>query len=100
MFDLNNFSIFVPQTKKNNEKDSIHYRLVEDKVFIEEDMIGKLRFKTAMFEDVLDGGDDCVFVGDKSRQADRYLAAQLGWQTVWRKIIIGLSRLSSGLIPK
>lgn len=34
---------------------------------IEEDMIGKLRFKTAMFEGVLDGGDDCVFVGDKSR---------------------------------
>jgi hypothetical protein len=30
-------------------------------------MIGKLRFKTAMFEGVLDGGDDCVFVGDKSR---------------------------------
>lgn len=34
---------------------------------IEEDMIGKLRFKTAMFEGVLDGGDDRVFVGDKSR---------------------------------
>ena len=30
-------------------------------------MIGKLRFKTAMFEGVLDGGDDRVFVGDKSR---------------------------------
>ena len=34
---------------------------------IEEDMIGKLRFKAAMFEGVLDGGDDSVFVGDKSR---------------------------------
>ncbi len=34
---------------------------------IEEDMIGKLRFKTAMFEGVLDGGDDCIFVSDKSR---------------------------------
>jgi superfamily II DNA/RNA helicase len=34
---------------------------------IEEDMIGKLRFKTAMFEGVLDGGEDCIFLGDKSR---------------------------------
>lgn len=34
---------------------------------IEEDMIGKLRFKTAMFEGVLDGGDDRVFVGDQSK---------------------------------
>ena len=34
---------------------------------IEEDMIGKLRFKAAMFEGVLDGGDDRVFVGDQSK---------------------------------
>ena len=29
---------------------------------IEEDMVGKLRFKTSMFEGVLDGGEDSVFV--------------------------------------
>ncbi len=34
---------------------------------IEEDMIDKLRFKTAMFEGVLDGGDDRVFIGDQSK---------------------------------
>ena len=34
---------------------------------IEENMIGKLRFKAAMFEGVLDGGDDRVFVGDQSK---------------------------------
>lgn len=31
---------------------------------IEESMIGKLRFKTSMFEGVLDGGDDTVFISD------------------------------------
>ena len=31
---------------------------------IEEGMIAKLRFKTSMFEGVLDGGDDSVFVSD------------------------------------
>ena len=31
---------------------------------IEEGMIGKLQFKTSMFEGVLDGGDDAVFVSD------------------------------------
>lgn len=29
---------------------------------IEEDMVGKLRFKTSMFEGVLDGGEDSVFI--------------------------------------
>lgn len=29
---------------------------------IEEDMVGKLRFKTSLFEGVLDGGEDSVFV--------------------------------------
>lgn len=31
---------------------------------IEESMIGKLRFKTSLFEGVLDGGDDAVFASD------------------------------------
>ena len=31
---------------------------------IEEDMLSKLRFKTALFEGVLDGGDDAVFLSD------------------------------------
>lgn len=31
---------------------------------IEEGMIGKLRFKTSMFEGVLDGGDDTVFISE------------------------------------
>ncbi len=31
---------------------------------IEESMLGKLRFKTSMFEGVLDDGEDSVFVGD------------------------------------
>ena len=34
---------------------------------IEEQMIGKLRFKTSMFEGVLDGGEDAVFVGNSSK---------------------------------
>ena len=34
------------------------------KNFIEEGMIAKLRFKSSMFEGVLDGGDDTVFVSD------------------------------------
>ena len=33
----------------------------------EEEMIGKLRFKTAMFVGVLDGGEDSIFVSDKSK---------------------------------
>ncbi len=33
---------------------------------IEEDMVGKLRFKTSMFEGVLDNGEDSIFItGDK-----------------------------------
>ena len=50
------------------------YRLGQDKPVqilnlvskdsIEEGMIAKLRFKTSMFEGVLDGGDDTVFVSD------------------------------------
>ncbi|MBQ0080297.1 MAG: DEAD/DEAH box helicase [Alistipes sp.] len=31
---------------------------------IEESMIGKLKFKTSMFEGILDGGDDVVFAND------------------------------------
>ncbi len=33
---------------------------------IEEGMLGKLRFKTAMFEGVLDNGEDTIYLGDKS----------------------------------
>ena len=33
----------------------------------EEQMLGKLRFKTAMFEGVLDNGEDTIFIGDKSK---------------------------------
>lgn len=32
---------------------------------IEEQMVGKLRFKSSMFEGVLDGGDDAVFLNDE-----------------------------------
>ena len=31
---------------------------------IEQDMLGKLRFKTSMFEGVLDDGEDSVFITD------------------------------------
>lgn len=34
---------------------------------IEEDMLGKLRFKTAMFEGVLDNGEDTIFLGNESK---------------------------------
>ena len=34
---------------------------------IEEDMLGKLRFKSAMFEGVLDGGEDSIFLGNESK---------------------------------
>lgn len=34
---------------------------------IEEDMLGKLRFKTAMFEGVLDNGEDAIFLGNESK---------------------------------
>lgn len=33
---------------------------------IEEQMLDKLRFKSAMFEGVLDGGEDTIYVGDKT----------------------------------
>ena len=33
---------------------------------IEEQMLDKLRFKSAMFEGVLDGGEDTIYVGDNS----------------------------------
>lgn len=33
---------------------------------IEEDMLGKLKFKSAMFEGVLDNGEDTIYFGDKS----------------------------------
>lgn len=34
---------------------------------IEEGMLGKLRFKTAMFEGVLDNGEDAIFLGNESK---------------------------------
>ena len=34
---------------------------------IEEQMIGKLRFKTAMFEGVLDNGEDTIFLGNETK---------------------------------
>ena len=34
---------------------------------IEESMLGKLRFKTAMFEGVLDNGEDTIFLGNESK---------------------------------
>ena len=34
---------------------------------IEEDMLGKLRFKTAMFEGVLDNGEDTIFLGNETK---------------------------------
>ena len=34
---------------------------------IEENMLGKLRFKTAMFEGVLDNGEDTIFLGNESK---------------------------------
>ena len=34
---------------------------------IEEGMLGKLRFKTAMFEGVLDNGEDTIFLGNESK---------------------------------
>ena len=34
---------------------------------IEEEMLGKLRFKTAMFEGVLDNGEDTIFLGSESK---------------------------------
>jgi len=34
---------------------------------IEEQMLDKLRFKSAMFEGVLDGGDDTIFLGNESK---------------------------------
>ena len=34
---------------------------------IEEGMLGKLRFKTAMFEGVLDNGEDSIFLGNESK---------------------------------
>lgn len=34
---------------------------------IEEQMLGKLRFKSAMFEGVLDGGEDTIFLGNESK---------------------------------
>ena len=34
---------------------------------IEEDMLGKLRFKSAMFEGVLDGGEDTILLGNESK---------------------------------
>ncbi len=34
---------------------------------IEEQMLGKLRFKSAMFEGVLDNGADTIYLGDKSK---------------------------------
>jgi SNF2 family DNA or RNA helicase len=37
---------------------------------IEEQMLGKLRFKSAMFEGVLDGGEDTVYLGSQSKFAD------------------------------
>ena len=34
---------------------------------IEESMLGKLRFKTAMFEGVLDNGEDTIFLGNETK---------------------------------
>ena len=34
---------------------------------IEEQMLGKLQFKSAMFEGVLDNGEDTIFLGDQSK---------------------------------
>jgi hypothetical protein len=34
---------------------------------IEEGMLGKLRFKTAMFEGVLDNGEDTIFLGNETK---------------------------------
>ncbi len=34
---------------------------------IEEQMLGKLRFKSAMFEGVLDGGEDAIFLSNESK---------------------------------
>ena len=34
---------------------------------IEENMLGKLRFKSAMFEGVLDGGEDTIFLSNESK---------------------------------
>ena len=34
---------------------------------IEEGMLGKLRFKTAMFEGVLDNGEDAIFLGNETK---------------------------------
>lgn len=48
---------------------------------IEEDMLSKLRFKTALFEGVLDGGDDAVFLSGEKFEGllqglERYIEAE------------------------
>ena len=41
--------------------------LVDSNGIVDENVLDKLKFKTAMFEGVLDNGEDAIFIGDQSK---------------------------------
>ena len=60
---------------------------------IEEDMLSRLRFKTSLFEGVLDGGEDAVFLSDEHfdgllTSLDEYMSEEQG-ETVEERMEIG-----------